>query len=43
VFMDSQAKHVTVAAGDSDLLMRFPPHDEFHDAVWDQARGSAAG
>jgi 3'(2'), 5'-bisphosphate nucleotidase len=40
VFMDSQAKHVTVAAGDSDLLMRFPPHDEFHDAVWDQAAGA---
>ena len=38
--MDSQAKHVTVAAGASDLLIRFPPHPEFHDAVWDQAPGS---
>jgi 3'(2'), 5'-bisphosphate nucleotidase len=38
--MDSQAKHVTVAAGASDLLMRFPPNAEFHDAVWDQAAGS---
>ena len=25
LLMDSQAKHVTVAAGVSDLLMRFPP------------------
>jgi len=38
--MDSQAKHVTVAAGASDLQIRFPPHPEFHDAVWDQAAGS---
>ena len=40
LLMDSQAKHVTVAAGASDLLMRFPPDAEFHDAVWDQAAGS---
>jgi 3'(2'), 5'-bisphosphate nucleotidase len=40
LLMDSQAKHVTVAAGASDLLMRFPPHAGFHDAVWDQAAGS---
>ena len=40
LLMDSQAKHVTVAAGASDVLMRFPPHAEFHDAVWDQAAGS---
>lgn len=38
--MDSQAKHVTVAAGSRDLLIRFPPQAEFHDAVWDQAAGS---
>jgi 3'(2'), 5'-bisphosphate nucleotidase len=38
--MDSQAKHVTVAAGINDLLMRLPPHAEFRDAVWDQAAGS---
>jgi 3'(2'), 5'-bisphosphate nucleotidase len=38
--MDSQAKQVTIAAGSSDLLMRFPPHPGFHDAVWDQAAGS---
>ena len=40
LLMDSQAKHVTVAAGVSDLLMRFPPDAWFHDAVWDQAAGS---
>jgi 3'(2'), 5'-bisphosphate nucleotidase len=40
LLMDSQAKHVTVAAGSSDLLVRFPPSPEFHDAVWDQAAGS---
>jgi 3'(2'), 5'-bisphosphate nucleotidase len=40
LLMDSQAKHVTVAAGSSDLLIRFPPSPDFHDAVWDQAAGS---
>ena len=40
LLMDSQAKHVTVAAGVSDLLMRFPPDAGFHDAVWDQAAGA---
>jgi 3'(2'), 5'-bisphosphate nucleotidase len=40
LLMDSQAKHVTLAAGSSDLLIRFPPDAEFHDAVWDQAAGS---
>jgi 3'(2'), 5'-bisphosphate nucleotidase len=40
LLMDSQAKHVTVAAGASDLLVRFPPDAGFHDAVWDQAAGS---
>lgn len=40
LLMDSQAKHVTVAAGVSDLLMRFPPDASFHDSVWDQAAGS---
>jgi 3'(2'), 5'-bisphosphate nucleotidase len=38
--LDSQAKHVTVAAGSSDLLLRLSPHPGFHDAVWDQAAGS---
>jgi 3'(2'), 5'-bisphosphate nucleotidase len=40
LLMDSQAKHVTVAAGASDLLMRFPPNVGFHDTIWDQAAGS---
>ena len=38
--MDSQAKHVALAAGAGDLLMRFPPHPHFHDAIWDYAAGS---
>jgi 3'(2'), 5'-bisphosphate nucleotidase len=38
--MDSQAKHVALAAGAGDLLMRFPPHRHFHDAIWDYAAGS---
>ena len=37
--MDGQAKHVALAAGAGDLLMRFPPRD-FHDAIWDYAPGS---
>lgn len=40
LLMDSQAKHVTVAAGVNDLLMRFPPDTNFHDSIWDQAAGS---
>jgi 3'(2'), 5'-bisphosphate nucleotidase len=38
--MDSQAKHVTIAAGLADLLMRFPPDADFRDWVWDQAAGT---
>jgi 3'(2'), 5'-bisphosphate nucleotidase len=38
--MDSQAKHVTVAAGLNDLLMRFPPDSSFHDSIWDHAAGA---
>jgi 3'(2'), 5'-bisphosphate nucleotidase len=40
VLMDSQAKHVTIAAGVNDLLLRLPPDERFHDAIWDQAAGS---
>jgi 3'(2'), 5'-bisphosphate nucleotidase len=40
LLMDSQAKHVTIAAGLTDLLMRFPPNDDFRDSVWDQAAGT---
>ena len=38
--MDSQAKQVVLAAGAADLLMRFPPRPDFHDAIWDYAAGS---
>jgi 3'(2'), 5'-bisphosphate nucleotidase len=37
--MDGQAKHVALAAGAGDLLLRFPPR-HFHDAIWDYAPGS---
>jgi 3'(2'), 5'-bisphosphate nucleotidase len=40
LLLDSQAKHVTLAAGLTDLLMRFPPTADFHDSVWDQAAGT---
>lgn len=38
--MDSQVKHVALAAGAGDLLMRFPPQPDFRDAIWDYAAGS---
>jgi 3'(2'), 5'-bisphosphate nucleotidase len=38
--MDSQAKHVALAAGAGDLLIRFPPQRDFRDAIWDCAAGS---
>lgn len=38
--MDSQAKHVVLAAGEADLLWRFPPDMHFHEAIWDCAAGS---
>lgn len=40
LLMDSQAKHVFLAAGEADLLLRFPSNAGFHDAIWDQAAGS---
>jgi 3'(2'), 5'-bisphosphate nucleotidase len=40
LLMDSQAKHVVLAAGAADLLMRFPARRDFHDAIWDYAAGS---
>jgi 3'(2'), 5'-bisphosphate nucleotidase len=40
ILMDSQAKHVVLASGGADILLRFPPREGFHDAVWDQAAGS---
>jgi HAL2 family 3'(2'),5'-bisphosphate nucleotidase len=38
--MDSQAKHVALAAGAADVLMRCPTHSDFRDAIWDYAAGS---
>jgi 3'(2'), 5'-bisphosphate nucleotidase len=38
--MDSQAKHVVIASGAADVLLRFPTRQGFHDAIWDQAAGS---
>ena len=38
--MDSQAKHVAVAAGLADVLFRLPPSNVFHEAVWDCAAGA---
>jgi len=38
--MDSQAKHVLIASGAADVLLRFPSQRGFHDAIWDQAAGS---
>ena len=40
LLMDSQAKHVVLAAGEAELLMRFPGRRDFHDAIWDYAAGS---
>jgi 3'-phosphoadenosine 5'-phosphosulfate (PAPS) 3'-phosphatase/SHS2 domain-containing protein len=40
VLMDSQAKYVVLAAGDADLLLRFPSSPGYRDAIWDHAAGS---
>jgi 3'(2'), 5'-bisphosphate nucleotidase len=40
ILMDSQAKHVVVASGGADLLLRLPIVKDFHDAIWDQAAGA---
>jgi 3'(2'), 5'-bisphosphate nucleotidase len=40
VLMDSQAKHVVIAAGGADLLIRVPATTTFRDKIWDQAAGS---
>lgn len=39
ILMDSQAKHVIVAAGDADVMVRFPRHG-YREAIWDQAAGA---
>jgi 3'(2'), 5'-bisphosphate nucleotidase len=38
--MDSQAKHVVIASGGADVLLRFPSDKGVRDAIWDQAAGS---
>ena len=38
--MDSQAKHVVVASGGADVLLRCPSAAGVHDLIWDQAAGS---
>jgi 3'(2'), 5'-bisphosphate nucleotidase len=38
--VDSQAKHILLAAGDADLMLRCPLDPRVHDAIWDQAPGS---
>jgi len=40
ILMDSQAKHVLLAAGAAELLLRFPSDPAYHEAIWDQAAGS---
>jgi 3'(2'), 5'-bisphosphate nucleotidase len=40
LLMDSQAKHVVLAAGDADLFIRFPARRDLHDAIWDYAAGT---
>ena len=39
LLMDSQAKHVAVAAGQADVLVRFP-RPGYQEAIWDQAAGA---
>jgi 3'(2'), 5'-bisphosphate nucleotidase len=40
ILMDSQAKHVLLAAGAAELLLRLPIDRAYHEAIWDQAAGS---
>ena len=40
LLLDSQAKHVVLAARRADLLLRFPTDPSAHDAVWDHAAGA---
>jgi 3'(2'), 5'-bisphosphate nucleotidase len=41
VRLDSQAKHMVIAGGQADLLIRFPPHDRpsYKEKLWDVAAG----
>jgi 3'(2'), 5'-bisphosphate nucleotidase len=38
--LDSQAKHVVLAAGRADLLLRLPTADHARESIWDQAAGA---
>jgi 3'(2'), 5'-bisphosphate nucleotidase len=38
--MDGQTKHVLVAAGAAELVMRLPIDREYREAIWDHAAGS---
>jgi HAL2 family 3'(2'),5'-bisphosphate nucleotidase len=38
--LDSQAKHVVLAAGRADALLRFPTPDHPHENIWDHAAGA---
>jgi len=40
ILLDSQAKHVLLAAGAAELLLRFSIDPAYHEAIWDQAAGS---
>jgi 3'(2'), 5'-bisphosphate nucleotidase len=44
VRLDSQAKHLVIAGGQADLLVRFPPHDQssYKEKLWDVAAGLLA-
>ena len=38
--MDSQAKHVAIAAGRADLLVRIPAGADYRECIWDHAAGA---
>ena len=42
ILMDSQAKHVTIAAGHADLLVRIPSRVDYREYIWDHAAGALA-
>ena len=40
--MDSQAKHVAIASGRADLLVRIPASADYRERIWDHAAGALA-
>jgi 3'(2'), 5'-bisphosphate nucleotidase len=40
LLMDSQAKHVAIAAGQADLLVRIPASADYREYIWDHAGGA---